>query len=224
MARTAARVIAASAVTLVVSQLPALAKRPRRVPSGIEGVSTLQDAVRVCRHTGLQGWELVEYARQVVRRKFVFYSTRNLWDTPARAFERGMGYCTQYNLSLKHVLQELDFHTEALSSARVRVAADPTWRMGHTWVRVVLNGETRDVCAHHGIGPPGKAGFVAVAPVWHSAGPVLALAQLGMIPFCGVVEWAALLRGRGEPGWTFHLMDEGPPPRRPGPAGGRLGP
>ena len=63
--------------------------------------------------------------------------------------------------------------------------------------------------ARIGMGPPGKAGFVAVAPVWHSAGPVLALAQLGMIPFCGVGEWAALLRGRGEPGWTFHLMDEG---------------
>lgn len=35
------------------------------------------------------------FAQQLVYNNFRAYSCRNLWDTPAGAFRRGMGYCTQ---------------------------------------------------------------------------------------------------------------------------------
>jgi hypothetical protein len=35
------------------------------------------------------------------------YSRLNTWDTPSRAFERGMGYCDQQAAALKHIYDRL---------------------------------------------------------------------------------------------------------------------
>ena len=112
----------------------------------LEDIDRIDDAAAGCRASGLSGWELVTYAQRLVYRKFTHYSCRNLWDTPAGAFRRGMGYCTQYNLALKQLLERLGFDARAVFSPRVRVASDPTWAMGHTWLRVRVEGEERDVC------------------------------------------------------------------------------
>ena len=58
-----------------------------------------------------------------------------------------MGYCTQYNLALQHILDRLGYGTIAVSSLQIRVQDDRIWTPGHTWPRVTIDGETKDVCA-----------------------------------------------------------------------------
>ena len=183
--------------------LPSALKLPFYRRTQLDGVVTIDDAVAACQRTSLQGWELVGYAQQLVCRKFAYYSTRNLWDTPARAFAHGMGYCTQYNLALKQILDRLGFETEAVFSLRVRVLDDPSWTMGHTWLRVTVDGETRDVCAGRAGNAPGRVHFMPLAPVLHGNDAIFLLTHLGMIPFCGFVEWKGIVVDRQEPGWTF---------------------
>jgi hypothetical protein len=168
-----------------------------------DGIETLDDAAAACRRTGLAGWKLVTCAQRLVYRKFTYYSCRNLWDTPAQAFRRGMGYCTQYNLALKQLLDRLGFDARAVFSRRVRVAEDPDWAMGHTWLRVRVGAETRDVCAGHADNLPGQVNLTLLAPVWPGHRLVLAMTHLGMIGFCGFLEWRALLTRRLLPGWMF---------------------
>ena len=190
--------------------LPARRSLRGRRPVLLDGVATLDDAVAACRRSGLTGWEQVTYAQHLVYRKFTHYSCRNLWDTPAGAFRRGMGYCTQYNLALKQLLDCLGFDAWAVFSLRVRVADEPDWTMGHTWLRVRVGGEERDVCAGHADNLPGRVNFTALAPVWPGNDFVLALTHLGMIGFCGFLEWRALLTGRPLPGWMFEAWSRVP--------------
>lgn len=197
--------LAAAIAGFVLLMLPARRALRGRGPMAMDGIVRLDDAVAACRRSGLDGWDLVAYAQRLVYRKFTFYSCRNLWDTPAAAFRRGMGYCTQYNLALKQILDRLGFDARAVFSLRVRVAEDPAWAMGHTWlrVRVPTGGETRDVCAGHADNLPGMVNFAPLAPVLPGNDLVLALTHLGMIGFCGFLEWRALLTGRPLPGWMF---------------------
>lgn len=176
-------------------------------PVELDGVETVEDAVATCRRAGLQGWDLVFYAQRLVYRKFRYYSCRNLWDSPAQAFRRGMGYCTQYNLALKQLLERLSFDVHAVFSLRVRVADNPDWSMGHTWLRVRIGDEVRTVCAGHADNLPGQVHFTPVAPVWPGKGAVLLASHLGMILFCGFLEWRALLTRQPLPGWMFQARD-----------------
>jgi hypothetical protein len=167
--------------------------------------ATLTDAVAACRACGLEGWPLVTFAQQLTYGQFRCYSCRNLWDTPARAFAHGMGYCTQYNLALKQILDALGIETRAVFSLHVRVAGNDRWTMGHTWLQVRCEGEWRAVCAGDGDNLPGAVNFTAVAPVWPGRPLFLFLTDLGMIGFCGFLEWRALLTGRPLPPWMFYV-------------------
>lgn len=69
--------------------LPGARRLPAYHSTTQNGVTTITDAVRDCRSTGLEGWNLVEYAKQIVARKFATYSTLNLWDPPNHAFVGG---------------------------------------------------------------------------------------------------------------------------------------
>ncbi|MCO6451645.1 MAG: hypothetical protein J5I90_12735 [Caldilineales bacterium] len=158
--------------------LPArLGLRGRR-PNVLAGIETIDEAVIDCRESGLEGWELAAYAQRLVYEKFVFYSCRNLWDTPAQAFCHGMGYCTQYNLALRQILARLGFETRAVFSLRIRVADRPDWSMGHTWLRVSIAGETRDVCAGRAGNLPGRVHFTPIAPVRQGYALALLLSHL----------------------------------------------
>jgi hypothetical protein len=183
--------------------LPAAWALRRHGSVRLNDIETVEDAVALCQRAGLSGWDLVVYAQRLVYRKFTHYSCRNLWDTPSSAFRRGMGYCTQYNLALKEILDRLNFETQALFSRRVCVDNDPAWTMGHTWLRVTIDGETRDVCAGHIDNRPGQINFAPLAPVWPGNRFVLLLIHLGMIGFAGWLEWRALLSRRRLPGWMF---------------------
>lgn len=171
----------------------------------LDGVETLEDAVAACRQSGLEGWDLVAYAQRLVCRKFVYYSVRNLWDTPGRAFAHGMGYCTQYNLALKHILEALGFDARAVFCTRVSFVDRPEWRMGHTWLRVRVNGEWRDVCASRPSNEPGLISFEPLRRVRQGSSGRLLLTHLGMILSFGLVEWWALLSGKSLPDWMLTL-------------------
>lgn len=206
-------ILLAAAAGSVLPLLPAAWALRGRGPAAVDGIETLDDAVTECQRSGLAGWELVTYAQRLVYRKFHYYSCLNLWDTPAQAFRRGMGYCTQYNLALKQLLDRLDmcsptglgFDTQAVFSLRVAVAEDPAWAMGHTWLRVRVDGETRDVCAGQAANLPGQVGFTPLAPVLPGNGFVLFLTHLGLIGYAGFLEWRALLTRRPLPGWMFQV-------------------
>ncbi len=86
-------VLAALATMTALLLAPARFALWGRQPTRIQDVETLDDAVALCRHSGLSGWVLVIFAQRLVCRKFIRYSCRNLWDTPAQAFRYGMGYC-----------------------------------------------------------------------------------------------------------------------------------
>jgi hypothetical protein len=89
--------------------------RPGRV--SMDGITTIEDAVEACRRTHLQGWALVAYAQNLAARKFT-YSRLNTWDTPSRAFERGMGYCEQQALALKHIYDRLGIASRGVLAFR----------------------------------------------------------------------------------------------------------
>jgi hypothetical protein len=168
-----------------------------------DGIMSIDDAVVACRRSGLADWALVTYAQRLVCRKFAHYSCRNLGDTPANAFRRGMGYCTQYNLALKQILDRLGIDAQAVFALRVAVNDNPAWTMGHTWLCVRIGGAVRDVCAGSTQNLPGQVDFTPITPVWPGHPFVLFLTHLGLIGFAGALEWRTLLSGQPLPAWMF---------------------
>ncbi len=81
---------AAGVFTVYLLTIPLLRRLPKQSRDSLDGVMTIDDAVETCRRTHLQGWDLVAFAQNLAARKFT-YSRLNTWDTPSRAFERGMG-------------------------------------------------------------------------------------------------------------------------------------
>jgi hypothetical protein len=126
-----------------------------------------------------------------------------VWDSPAGAFEHGLGYCTQYNLALKEILDGLGFETRAVFCLKVRNLDDERWTMGHTWLRVTIDGQERDVCAGSLQEASGLNRFVPLWPVLPGSRPLLLLTHIGLILFSSFVEWKAVLSGRPAPYWTY---------------------
>lgn len=89
-----------AACVLSILTRPLLRRLPKEGRVSLDGILTIDDAIAACHKSGLQDWELVAYAQKLAERKFT-YSRLNPWDTPARAFERGRGYCQQQALALK---------------------------------------------------------------------------------------------------------------------------
>ena len=150
--------------------LPGMLRLPKPGRTTLEGVTTLEDAIAACRRSGRQGWELVAYAQQLTARKFT-YSRRNAWDTPARAFERGMGYCQQQALALQAIYAGLGIQSEVVYTPRaffppkvVHGVWEPELISGHTWLRVQIGEEVKDVCCGNPNNFPGRVHFVAFSP------------------------------------------------------------
>jgi hypothetical protein len=76
---------------------------------------------------------------------------------------------------------------------------------------VKIKGEMRDVCAGNVDNAPGQVNFSPVAPVLPGSRPALIFTHLGMILFCGFLEWRALLTRRPLPVWMFQIRHEAPP-------------
>lgn len=183
--------------------LPAALRLPYYRRTTVDGITTIDEAVVLCQRSGLEGWALVHFAQKLTAKKFAVYSALNLWDMPSRAFAHGMGYCTQYNLALKQILDRLGFQTTAVFALKTRIFDNDAWDMGHTWLRVTIDGETRDVCAGRVANQPGNVHFVALSQVHNGRFLILLFSHLGMILFCTVLEWKAHLTGTEPPIWMF---------------------
>jgi hypothetical protein len=108
-----------TAVGLYLYTLPGLRLLPKKRRTTIGGVTTIEDAIAACRRTGMQGRDIVAYAQNLAARKFA-YLRRNPWDSPARAFERGMGYCKQQALALKMIYDRLGIRSDPVFALRCR--------------------------------------------------------------------------------------------------------
>lgn len=162
---------AIAGAALYLLTLPMLRRLPKPGRVALDGVTTIDDAVEVCRRSGLQGWALIAYAQHLVARKFT-YSRLNTWDMPSRAFERGMGYCEQQVLALKRIYDRLGIACTPVFSLGcefppklVDGALWPGGRTGHAWLRVSLAGEERDVCPSSVENRPGVTQFKVVSRV-----------------------------------------------------------
>lgn len=164
--------VGATAVfTVYLLTIPLLRRLPKQNRVSLEGVTTIDDAVETCRRTHLQGWDLVAYAQNLAARKFT-YSRLNTWDTPSRAFERGMGYCEQQALALKKIYDRQGIETRPVFAMRCKFPAKvvdgvpwPGGISGHAWLRVRIGDEERDVCCGSVTNTPGVTQFEVLSKV-----------------------------------------------------------
>jgi hypothetical protein len=165
----------ASVITLYLLTLPLLRRLPKPDRVSMDGITTIEDALEACRQTQLQGWDLVAYAQHLVARKFT-YSRLNTWDTPSRAFERGMGYCEQQALALKKIYDRLGIAARPVFSLRCTFPAKvvdgvpwPGGVSGHAWLRVRIIEQELDVCPGSVSNRPGVTHFEILwkARTWH---------------------------------------------------------
>jgi transglutaminase-like putative cysteine protease len=162
---------AAGVFTVFLLTIPLLRRLPKQSRVSMDGITTIDDAVEACRRTDLQGWELVAYAQNLAARKFT-YSRLNTWDTPSRAFERGMGYCEQQALALKKIYDRLGIETRPVFALRckfpAKVADGISWAggvSGHAWLRVRIGDEELDVCPGSVNNQPGVTQFEVLSRV-----------------------------------------------------------
>jgi hypothetical protein len=158
--------------TLSLLTLPLLRRLPKQSHVPMNEIMTLDDAVEACERTHLHGWILVEYAQSLVARKFT-YSRLNIWDTPARAFERGMGYCEQQTLALKYIYDELGIKAKPVFALRCKFPPTvidgmpwPGGVSGHAWLRVEIGGKEVDVCPGATTNTPGVTQFEILSTVY----------------------------------------------------------
>lgn len=162
----------AGGTTLSLLTLPLLRRLPKQSHVALNGITTLDDAVEACQRTHLHGWAMVEYAQSLVARKFT-YSRLNTWDTPARAFERGMGYCEQQALALKYIYDKLGIESRPVFALRCKfrpqVIDDMLWPggiSGHAWLRVRMGNKEVDVCPGSISNIPGVTQFEVLSTVY----------------------------------------------------------
>lgn len=162
---------AAGAFTVFLLTIPLLRRLPKQSRVSLDGVMTIDDAVEASRRTHLQGWDLVAFAQNLAARKFT-YSRLNTWDTPSRAFERGMGYCEQQALALKKIYDRLGIETRPVFTMRCEFPPkmidgipSPGGISGHAWLRVRIGDEERDVCSGSVDNKPGVTNFEILSRV-----------------------------------------------------------
>ncbi|MGZ6389287.1 MAG: hypothetical protein ACXWQZ_08490 [Ktedonobacterales bacterium] len=166
-----AGITVSASVVFYLLTLPLLRRLPEPSRVSLDGVTTIDDAVDACRRTHLHGWDLVAYAQHLVARKFT-YSRLNPWDTPARAFARGLGYCQQQALSLQKIYDRLGIQSRPVYAPRClfppKTIDGMPWLggvSGHAWLRVRIAGEERDVCPGSVPNTPGVTNFRVLSKV-----------------------------------------------------------
>ena len=186
--------------------LPLVIPHPRETgPS--DGADTLDDAVRLCQESGLEGRALIDFAAHLVGKHFVKYSIRAPWKPVSWAWRERQGSDAQYNRALSQILTRLGIKNQLVFAARVRTTHDnPWWWMNHVWVRVVLDERERDVCARFGR-TVGDVAFTPLSPVQ----PFLLRTRITTTVAACIgsawEQWSAIAGGGDVPPWLeepFH--------------------
>jgi hypothetical protein len=176
-------------IFLYVVSLAVLRRLPKPGRVALEGVTTLEQAINLCRRSGLEGWELVAFAQNLAARKFS-YSRLNSWEAPARAFERGRGYCQQQAQALKKILDGLGIEAKLVYALRCQFPAKevdgfycPAGISSHTWLRVRLANreeeKEKEVCCGATTNRPGQVHFQILSKVHPLPGWLLPFSQFG---------------------------------------------
>ena len=134
-------VVAAIIIGLRLYAVPATLSLPPGPRPGAKEL-TLTEAARQLEATGKTGLALVEAARALVADRMQ-YCRRNSFDTPARAFQRGYGFCTQQAYALANLLGRLGIESRVVHAFRNRFPDGTVG--GHAWVRITVDGEEHDV-------------------------------------------------------------------------------
>jgi hypothetical protein len=139
----AAALLLAGAIiaSLPLYALPATRSLARGRRPGIEGL-TLDEAAARLRASGATGRDLVEAARALVGERMQ-YSRRNSFDSPAWAFERGYGFCTQQAYALDGLLRRLGIEAKVVHAFRNEFPDGDVG--GHSWVRVTIDADEWDI-------------------------------------------------------------------------------
>ena len=164
----------------------------------------MAEAAAECRAANLAGWELVEYATRMVSAQFSTYSVLHPWESPETAFRHGRGFCTQYNGALAIILQNLGFQAWLVYATRVRFDDRPDWAFGHTWVRVRVASEVRDVCARSAANSAGRVHFVPRGRVRELDWTTHLLTTVGSFGTALAAIAAARFHGQPRPEWVEH--------------------
>lgn len=133
--------IAAIILGLPLYALPATRSLPEGRRPGLKKLTLAGAASQLCA-TGQTGSALAEAARALVADRMQ-YCRRNSFDSPARAFQRGYGYCTQQAYALVDLLARLGIEARPVYAFRNRFPDGTVG--GHTWVRVTVGGAERDI-------------------------------------------------------------------------------
>jgi transglutaminase-like putative cysteine protease len=156
-------VVGATIVGLPLYALPATRSLPPGPRPGIEEMALAEAADRL-KGTGKKGANLVEAARALVADRMQ-YCRRNSFDSPQKAFQRGYGYCTQQAYALTDLLARLGIESKPVYTFRSRF---PDGKVGgHTWVRVTLDGEERDLDLLFYDADMGEPTFIPLSTVRH---------------------------------------------------------
>ena len=143
--RTLTKIVPVAALVMAVAvplyAIPATLSLPRGLRPGLKQL-TIPQAAQKLRATGKTGWSLVEAARALAAQRMQ-YCRRNSFDTAARAFARGYGYCTQQAYALRGLLARLGFEARVVQAFHNRF---PDGSEGsHAWVCVTVGSEARYV-------------------------------------------------------------------------------
>jgi hypothetical protein len=161
LVRTVPLALLAIAVGTPLYGLPATLSLPRGQRPGVERL-TIDQAAKRLQSTGGTGWKRVEAARALVGQRMA-YCRRNSFDSADRAFERGYGYCVQHAYALSHLLERLGFEVQVVQASRNRFSDGQV--TSHAWVRVTLDGVTRDVDPLFWDADTGRVAFVPLSHV-----------------------------------------------------------
>jgi hypothetical protein len=121
--------------------LPAMLSLPTGRRPGIQPL-TLEEAARQLQATGKGGEALVEAARALATDRMQ-YCRRNSFESPARAFQRGYGYCVQQAYALAELLERLGIEAKVVHAFRNWFPDGEVG--GHAWVRVTMDGKEYDI-------------------------------------------------------------------------------
>ena len=140
-----ARIVPLAVLTFAIGvplyALPATLSLPRGQRPGVAKL-TISQAAQQLRQTDKAGWPLVEAARALVGQR-MRYGRRNSFDSAAKAFERGYGYCMQHAYALAHLLAQLGFEAKVVQAFQNRFSDGKV--TSHAWVSVTIDGETRAI-------------------------------------------------------------------------------
>jgi hypothetical protein len=171
----AAGVFVAGSLVYLAMFLPFTVRSARLLPkpgrTTVDGITTIEDAVKVLKTSGLSGLGLVARAQGLTAGKME-YSRRNPWDSWSRCFERGMGYCIQQGMALRTIYDRLGIESRPVQAFRcafpegvVQGVKEPARVSGHMWLRVRVDGKDYDVCPGSESNTPGSFHFKPLSPV-----------------------------------------------------------